>query len=73
MTTTAIRKCMNVQHEKNQREALEKLIVDAEKSKATIFNPTGRNKYQSLIESDDDFFHHSSHIDATLIVKIEAG
>ena len=61
---------MDVQHTNLQRETLEKLIVEAEKSKIQMFNPTGN---KSLIEVHDDFFHHSSHIDGTLIAKIEAG
>ena len=41
-----------------------------------MFNPSGINsaiKPKSLIEIDDDFFHHSSHTDGALIAKIESG
>ena len=46
-------------------------MVDTEKRKVALFNPSGMSK--SLVETDDDFFHHSSHIDGILIQKIKAG
>ena len=80
LSVDKVRKCMNEQEERERRRVLDKMVTDAEKSKAEIFKPTGRDPNEakdernlSIVEMDDDFFHHTAHIDSAMIQKIEKG
>ena len=71
---------MNEKHERNQQSEFERMITDAEWSRANIFKPPGGNEVllksfhtKMISEMDDDFFHYSAHIDNTLVQKIEKG
>ena len=66
------------------KERVDKTILNAEKYRAQINAPTGNvspnttqllilNPEQGGIETDDDFFHMTCHIEATLCEKIERG
>ena len=69
LSVRQIKQCMEVQQDNERRESLEKLIMDAERARAEIYKPTGKRNL-SIVGMDDDFFHHSSHLDNTLIQKI---
>ena len=52
------------------RAIAEKIIIDAEQHKASIEKPSGMIE---LFNQEDDFFHITSHVDASLKNKIEKG
>ena len=57
------------------RAIADEMILDAEQYHAAIEKPAGRLDIEvdKLIESDDQFFHITCHIDSALKVKIEQG
>ena len=62
----------------NAKTEAEKLILDAERFKAAIAPPQGEVKLtqlqlQRLLDTDDDFFHVSSHVENSLVLRIEKG
>ena len=71
LSANMIRKYIEIQNNK-EKDAVEKMIVDAECGKAQILKPPG-NIDLSTAEIDDKFFHSSSHIDKKLKEKIERG
>ena len=57
------------------RESANEAILQAEKYRAEIEQPQGRNLFQNLpqgrVLSDDDFFHITCHVDSATKKKIE--
>ena len=60
----------------------ERIILDAERFKAAIAPPQGNltmnmnmttQQLQRILDTDDDFFHVSSHVESGTVVKIERG
>ena len=65
---------MDEQFEKARRDELIELVKSAERSKAEIFKPPGKDQNKlSVYEQDDEFFHYTAHIDEATIAKIEMG
>ena len=78
-----------LQEKEENKQATEKLLVEAEQFKATIAAPQGNNvsgiekllidKFKSELEirrfldDDDDFFHVSCHLEPSMKNKIERG
>ena len=69
------------------REATDRIILDAEKYKATIAPPKGMQMFQEdlrpyfkselelrrFVDTDDDFFHMTCHVEDSLKAKIQRG
>ena len=73
--------CMEQQRQREKQEAranIEQMIKEAELGKAEIYKPPGKLTgsvvhNMSQAEMDEEFFHSSSHVDATLVTKIIKG
>ena len=67
---------MDDQHAREVAEArktVDDMIIEAEKSKAEIYRPKGKEIEVDNDDNDDDFDTVSAHVDPTLIPKIERG
>ena len=76
--TETIHKCMDIRRKKeleDTKKMADELIRDAERSCADILRPPpGKHDKDSDVSDDDDeFFHFTSHVDQSLVEKIERG
>ena len=69
-------------HTERQRSAADKIVIEAEKFKASVAPQRGKDKldysHDDLLklrkdDDDDDFFHVTCHLDAQLKERIEMG
>ena len=69
-TRTPTKKELKEAHKKHEKE----LILEAERSKAKINQPTGKGiEHHYRLTCDDEFFYLSSHVDKTIRDKIRNG
>ena len=76
LSTETIHHCMDEQFERARRDELDELIKAAEKGKAEVFRPPGKDNFNhqmTTAEIYDTLFHTTSHVDKALREKIEKG